>query len=267
MALSVAPPRFPLLGKIVAIVLVLLALVVALQIGFRHRGRARRPASRGRGQRRRQPRRQPDGARPDPAARLQRDLGGGAGRGQGKEGGDRAPLLEAGRRAGRPGGHRPGGPRAALPRHLQGQRLRDEGDGGRELAGRRWPATQGRARRLTPRLRAADGAAGTRRLARRAQRHGPGRRPVGRGPARHRPPGARPRLPRGHRRRLGRLGPTARGADDDRAGRHRRAGVRAGRRLDPGRAGLGLAASVVRRPLPAAGAHRHARPASMPPGS
>ena len=59
-----------------------------------------------------------------------------------------------------------------------------------------------------------------------------------------------------HRRRLGRRGPAARAADGDRAGRHRRAGVRAGRRFDPGRAGFRLAASVLRRPFPAARADR-----------
>ena len=119
---------------------------------------------------------EPDGARPDPAARLHRELGGGPGRGQGQEGRDRAPLVEAGRRAGRPRHGRPGRARAAPPRHLQGQRLRDEGDRWPRAGRTARPGTAGRARRLAPRLRAAAAAAGARRFARRAQRHGPGRR-------------------------------------------------------------------------------------------
>jgi inner membrane protein len=54
------------------------------------------------------------------------------------------------------------------------------------------------------------------------------------------------RLPCRRRRRLGRRGEAARGADGDRARRHRRPGARAGRRIDRVALALGLAASVVR---------------------
>ena len=254
MALSVPPPRFPLLGKIVAIVLVLLALVDRAAGGFRHRRRARRPAARGGGERR--------GGRtratvtPCSALSAQRDCTETWDTVQG-EGKERKVVTSAA--AGslpprRPSyGDRPGGPRAALPRHLQGQRLRDEG----EVAAN-WPtapaSTPGRASRL-----AAAPATHRRCCSRSATRAASAARRLGSMARRSRTcpaPDTRPTGAASMSRSTtpGRLGAAARGAGGDRAGYSGElafAPVGDG----PGRGGLGLAASVVRWSHPAARAH------------
>ncbi len=252
MAFPVPTPRFPLLGKIVAIVLVLLALTLALQtvsgIVAEREGRLRE-------------------AEASVAASLaasqtvlgpilQRDCTESWDAVQG-EGKDRKVVTErrSWKLAAAPASLDVAAQVALEPRYrgifkVNGYVMK--ATLAADLARRQRAVAEGRARRLAPELRAAAGAARARRCARRAQRHGPGRRQRGRGAAGHRSPGARPRLPRRRERCLCRRIQAALGAAGDRAGRYRRPGLRAGRRVDPGGVGLGLAASVVRRSLPAA---------------
>ena len=110
---------------------------------------------------------------------------------------------------------------------------------------------RGAARRLAPALRRAGDVRRPRRLARRAQRGDADRRRRRAGARRHAARRPSARLSRRRRRVVRRRAPAAARRGRHRARRHRRARLRAGRRQHPGRARLGLAASVVRRPLPA----------------
>ena len=99
--------------------------------------------------------------------------------------------------------------RAALPRHLQGQRLRPEGAPGRGLERRRDAAARGAAPRLAPALRCAGDVRRPRRFARRAQRGNADRRRRGAGARRDAARGASARLPRRRRRVVRRRAPAA----------------------------------------------------------
>ena len=141
--------------------------------------------------------------------------------------------------------------RAAPPWHLQGQRLRAEGAPGRRLERRCGAGSRGAPCRLASALRRAGAVRRPGRRARRAQRRDADRRRRRAGARRH--PARRPPARLSHRRRrvVRRRAPGAARRSRDRARRHRRARVRAGRRQHPGDAVVGLAAPVVRRPLPA----------------
>ena len=242
---------FPSSASRSALAGVVIALSLALQTVSGIVAEREGPPARGRAQRRRQPGVGADARRPGDRARLQRGVGSDPGRGQGQEDRDRAAPLQAERDAGdarRQGRRRH---RAALPRHLQGQRLRAEGAPGRGLERRRDAGAARRSTRLAPALRRAGDVRRPRRLARRAQRGDADRRRRRAGARRHAARVASARLPRRRRRVVRRRAPAAARRGRRRAGRHRRARVRAGRRQHPRRARVGLAAPVVRRPLPA----------------